>query len=823
MFGDAPSRNLWPPWAWTSPHSVGVSAQNQPAEMNRVKKQNMKTRISFNERSRKLLSSIRIQGALLLVAAGLTMQTHGQGISVQLVGDSNSERLAPNQAAGVVPLPSWNLYTNGNNGVLSNLTTSSGAVTSAKVQVTYLNGEYQTGANTSTPDGVMMSGGVWSGGGYTVAFTDSPYEEYDVYVYILNDNPLRRFGLTLGSQTYWGQTFSGNGLLFPDYFIQATETTDAGSPDSQTQATYVCFTNITGTNFTITGVTPDGNIGMMGIQIVNTTPSDVGPPVIVNAPQEGTNFVATTAAFSVSANGAKPLAYQWQFNGTNLTDGSGISGSRSTDLTLSNLSANQSGNYRVVITNYAGSVTSAVATLVVVEPYPVITSQPQSLTSFESMTTKLTVVSTGVEPLIYQWRFNGADLSDDADHSGSQSSTLILNSLSFALAGKYTVVIANDHGSVTSSPPAVVTVLSGVPTIMNQPQSTSNYLPSGVAFTVAASGPPPLTCQWRANGVNLADGGNILGSQAATLVLTSTSVADMVAYEVVVANAFGSVTSSVATYTGLTATNMGISLQFQGNAQAATLTPDLVGGAYPLINWNVVNTSSGQTTTPGSLVDSSNAVTPATVTASFTAGHWVSGCETVSADGILNSGGIWSGGGFTVTVSNIPYASFDVYVYMLNDWTASRYGLTVTNSDWAMAYPAFWGATFAGHLYPLSAYCIYTEATNTTSVPVADMLQANCVHWTGVVGTNLTINCQTPDGNVAMTGIQIINNPGGTVPGVVLKIAPGTDGNRILTWPQGTLLQATEVTGPWTTNSSAVSPFTVTPTNTQNFFRVFVR
>jgi hypothetical protein len=46
--------------------------------------------------------------------------------------------------------------------------------------------------------------------------------------------------------------------------------------------------------------------------------------------------------------------------------------------------------------------------------------------------------------------------------------------------------------------------------------------------------------------------------------------------------------------------------------------------------------------------------------------------------------------------------------------------------------------------------------------------------------------------------------------------------NMLLTWPQGTLLQATNVTGPWMTNPAA-SPDTVFTTNAQMFFRLQIK
>ena len=46
--------------------------------------------------------------------------------------------------------------------------------------------------------------------------------------------------------------------------------------------------------------------------------------------------------------------------------------------------------------------------------------------------------------------------------------------------------------------------------------------------------------------------------------------------------------------------------------------------------------------------------------------------------------------------------------------------------------------------------------------------------------------------------------------------------NLQLTWPQGTLLESSNVLGPWTTNV-ATSPFTVSPTNAQKFYRLQVQ
>ena len=44
-----------------------------------------------------------------------------------------------------------------------------------------------------------------------------------------------------------------------------------------------------------------------------------------------------------------------------------------------------------------------------------------------------------------------------------------------------------------------------------------------------------------------------------------------------------------------------------------------------------------------------------------------------------------------------------------------------------------------------------------------------------------------------------------------------------LTWPQGTLFQATNLSGPWSAVTNTVSPFVTTPTNPAAFFRVLLQ
>jgi hypothetical protein len=86
--------------------------------------------------------------------------------------------------------------------------------------------------------------------------------------------------------------------------------------------------------------------------------SDISPS-ITSQPQSQAVATGSNVVFAVTARGLPVLSYQWLFNG------SPISGANTNLLLLPAVTTGQVGDYRVVITNNYGSVTSLVAALVV--------------------------------------------------------------------------------------------------------------------------------------------------------------------------------------------------------------------------------------------------------------------------------------------------------------------------------------------------------------------------------------------------------------------------------------------------------------------------
>jgi hypothetical protein len=122
--------------------------------------------------------------------------------------------------------------------------------------------------------------------------------------------------------------------------------------------------------------------------------------------------------------------------------------------------------------------------------------------------------------------------------------TLTLNNVSWDNGGSYSVIITGPSGSVTSSV-VTLTVLSP-PIIESQPQSLALLGGVPVSFGVSVVGTAPFHYQWQNNGMDLSDDGNLSGSATTNLLVAAATTNDAGGYTVIITNAWGSVTSSVA-------------------------------------------------------------------------------------------------------------------------------------------------------------------------------------------------------------------------------------------------------------------------------------
>jgi hypothetical protein len=182
-------------------------------------------------------------------------------------------------------------------------------------------------------------------------------------------------------------------------------------------STNLNITNALGSAFGYVGFTGSSGAANSTQQIDNFLFQSLvdAPPSLITSPQPIANLPAGLAAvFSASAFGGIPLYYQWQLNGTNLTNGlsftgSGatISGANTTNLTIAGALTADSGTYSVVVSNGYLPNASASAILTVTNVPQIISQTPSVVEVFAGSTPTLFMSVEGLGPFHYQWTSNG--------------------------------------------------------------------------------------------------------------------------------------------------------------------------------------------------------------------------------------------------------------------------------------------------------------------------------------------------------------------------------------------------------------------------------
>ncbi|MBL6765240.1 MAG: immunoglobulin domain-containing protein [Verrucomicrobiae bacterium] len=334
----------------------------------------------------------------------------------------------------------------------------------------------------------------------------------------------------------------------------------------------------TGANYTV-GSASAGDAGTYTVQVSNACGSTTSAgatvtfaqvPNLVGHPLPQQVKAGSSASFNVVALGDAPLSYQWFFNG------SAIGGATSQTLVITGVSASNAGNYSVLVSNGAGSASSTNALLTVLTP-PVISTPPQTQTVLQGNTLTLATSVTGTDPLSYQWKLNGVDVS------GATAATLTIPNVQLANAGTYSVTISNICAVVTS-PGATVTV--GIPPAISgggQPLSQTVCVGTNVSMSVTATGTAPLAYQWALNGAPIA------GATTAAIIIPAVAAGNAGSYTVQISNAHGTVTSTAATLTVQTPPAISVPPQTTTVLQGNTLNLSVTAtGTAPLsYQWKV--------------------------------------------------------------------------------------------------------------------------------------------------------------------------------------------------------------------------------------------
>jgi hypothetical protein len=327
----------------------------------------------------------------------------------------------------------------------------------------------------------------------------------------------------VGQTATFSVVASGTGPLTYQWYKGGAAIAGATSTTYTTPATVI---GDSGSLFTVTVTNSAGSVTSPSATLTVT-----GAPVITTPPASQTVSVGQTGTFSVVATGAGPLTYQWYKGGV------AIGGATSTTYTTPATVIGDSGSlFTVTVTNAAGTVTSAPATLTVTTA-PTITTPPASQTVTAGQTASFSVVAAGIGPLTYQWYKGGAAIAGATSTTYATPATVIGDSGSL-----FTVTVTNAGGSVTSAP-ATLTV-DTAPTITSQPVSQTVTAGQTAAFSVTAAGTGPLTYQWYKNGTAIGGATSTTYTTPATVSGDSGSL-----FTVTVTNAVGTATSTPATLT----------------------------------------------------------------------------------------------------------------------------------------------------------------------------------------------------------------------------------------------------------------------------------
>ena len=209
--------------------------------------------------------------------------------------------------------------------------------------------------------------------------------------------------------------------------------------------------------------------------------------------------VGNQMVLRAAAVGAEPLSYQWLKNGAVITNGNGISGATSSQLSISP-NDGTIGTYSVIVANPMGSATSD--TVFVGYP-PVITTQPVSQTIEAGTSANLSAEVSGTMPMWARWYVGS---SGDTTHpigtlqmidSLTMNGVTTLSTLPLTKSASFWVRVTNRVGSVSSQVALIsVTdttspVITCPSTIVTEATNSSGRVVAFVASATDAGDPTP--------------------------------------------------------------------------------------------------------------------------------------------------------------------------------------------------------------------------------------------------------------------------------------------------------------------------------------------
>ena len=266
------------------------------------------------------------------------------------------------------------------------------------------------------------------------------------------------------------------------------------------------------------------------------------PPTLLQNPASVSIAVGEQTTFRVKAVGAEPK-YQWQYRKAGDTVWRTWSGKTAAEVSVTASATNNGCQYRCVVSNSAGSVTSEAAMLNVSGQAPVVVEQPQSATLEIGGTMTLRILAAGTG-LTYQWQYRKAGETVWRTWSGKTAAEVSVTASATNNGCQYRCVVSNSVGTVTSES-ALLHVSGVIPVLLEQPESASVEVSEKADFRVAAAG-GGLTYQWQYLKAGETNWRTWSGKTGPEVSVTASATNNGCQYRCVVSNSVGSVTSEAA-------------------------------------------------------------------------------------------------------------------------------------------------------------------------------------------------------------------------------------------------------------------------------------
>ena len=373
------------------------------------------------------------------------------------------------------------------------------------------------------------------------------------------------------------------------------------------------------------------------------------------------------------------------------------------------------------------------------------------------------------------------------------------------------------------------------PAITVQPTSKTLYNGTTAYYSGAAFGSPTIRYQWLFNGAT------IPGATSALLGVPNVGPANVGGYSMVASNAYGAVTSSVATLTLTTPAGnpfesavlgLGPVAYYELNEKTGTVAYDYAGGfngtygsAAALGVAGVPNPPYTGFPATNTAVRTTNNIANSYVT--VPAFNLYTNAVTMSCWVYPNGNGNASAGFFFYRNGNdtdgIGYGAANVLGYTWNPNASSTYGfnsgLTIPTNQWS--FVALTVSPTNAILY-LFNNGVMKSATNAIA-HIPALFNATARIGEDSSGNGRIFNGVVDDAaifNYTLTGVQLLNlytSAGVPVAPPVLSVTPAGN-NVIVSTTYGQIYSAPTLTGPWSLFSTT-SPATNAATATQQFYR----